>query len=154
MPESMLNYVNFLTGNRIINSALLAWFIAQLIKFVIAIILHRHISIEKLISAGGMPSSHSSTVVAMTTTAGLIYGTTSAVFAIAFILSIIVMYDAAGIRRAADQQARVLNYMMDNWDQASPEMFQRELKELLGHTPYEVLAGAILGFFVALALGR
>ena len=140
-----MNYVKGLTGNHILNVALLAWFAAQVIKTVIVLMTTKKLDWTRLVGSGGMPSSHSSIVMAVTVAAGKVCGFYSPEFAISLVFSLVVMYDASGVRRAAGEQAKVLNYMMDNWQNATPEMFQKELKELLGHTPVQVMAGAALG---------
>lgn len=110
----------------------------------------KKIDIKRFFDTGGMPSSHSSTVSCLATCIYLIYGKESGYFAISVILAVVVMYDAMGIRRAAGKQAGVLNRMMDKLSDKIGEMFHDEkLKELLGHTQLEVLAGMILGIAVA-----
>jgi len=98
---------------------------------------------------GGMPSSHSALVTALTTAVGFSEGFASAAFAICCALSLIVMYDASGIRRAAGKQAEMINAIVEAWNEKDPLVKEIKLKELLGHTPLEVAAGAILGIVVA-----
>jgi len=140
-----MNYVHTLTGNHILNVALIAWFVAQLFKVILNLIFERKLDWTRMVGAGGMPSSHSAIVVSLAVSVGKVCGTYSPEFAIAVVLALVVMYDASGVRRAAGEQAKVLNYMMDHWVHGQPDLFQNDLKELLGHTPMEVLAGAILG---------
>ena len=99
--------------------------------------------------AGGMPSSHSAVVTSLTTTIAVEYGFDSPLFAISMILSLIVMYDAAGVRRAAGKQARILNQMINSKNMPN-EVRQEKLIELLGHTPFEVFIGALVGIVYAL----
>ncbi len=153
----MLNFLNtsnyaietdFLFQNSIINTALISWFLAQLIKVILSLFKGKF-DLYRFVGSGGMPSSHSSTVLGLATSILLIKGYHSAEFAIALIFCCVVMYDASGVRRAAGEQAKILNYMMSHWNETTPEKFQSELKELLGHTPTEVIAGAFLGIVVA-----
>ena len=97
-----------------------------------------------------MPSSHSSTVTALCVAVGLTDGFQSSVFAVSFILALVVMYDAAGVRRAAGQQAKILNKIVEDWGKTNYRDTEKKLKELLGHTPVEVFAGALLGIAIAL----
>ena len=135
--------------NRVLLAAVLAWAAAQAIKVTLDIVKHHKFSAERLVGAGGMPSSHTSFVIALVTSVGKYVGVDSVMFAVAAAFALVTMYDATGIRRAAGEQAKILNYMMDNWKQP-PEMFEKDLKELLGHTPVEVLAGGILGLVIGL----
>jgi uncharacterized protein len=129
--------------------AILAWAIAQVLKVGVILIRKRHLDLRVLAETGGMPSSHSAIVAALTTAVGRINGVTSATFAIALIFSIVVMYDAQGVRRAAGRQAAVLNRLVD--DLVSQKGIQEtRLRELLGHTPVEVFVGAALGIAVGL----
>ena len=130
-------------------AAVLAWAAAQAIKVTLDIAKHHKFSAERLVGSGGMPSSHTSFVIALVTSVGKYVGVDSVMFAVAAAFALVTMYDATGIRRAAGEQAKILNYMMDNWKQP-PEMFEKDLKELLGHTPVEVLVGGILGLGIGL----
>ena len=140
-----MDNIKELVFNNSLVCALSAWFIAQFIKVIIAIFKTKRLNLLLMMSSGGMPSSHSSTVCALATSVGIHSGFTSAEFAIATIVAIVVMYDAAGIRRAAGEQAKVLNKMMDDLEKGDISDFDVQLKELLGHTPVEVLGGALLG---------
>ncbi|MFV0503546.1 MAG: divergent PAP2 family protein [Lachnospirales bacterium] len=134
--------------NEVLLIAALSWFIAQLIKVIREFIKTKKINKALFTSSGGFPSSHSSAVCALATGIGILDGFQSNTFAIAFILSAVVMYDAAGVRRAAGQQASVLNDMTDFFEKHGFKM-DKKLKELLGHSPFEVVSGAVLGVFVA-----
>ena len=134
----------------IIISALFANFIAQLYKFITYLITNKKINIRRLFQTGGMPSSHSSFMMAMTTSTGLIAGFDSVSFAIAMIVSLVVMYDAAGLRRSVGRQAAVLNEIVAEIFSEHPHLSTQRFRELLGHTPIEVFSGAILGFIVAM----
>ncbi len=144
----MESAVEALLSNHILVSAVLAWAAAQIIKTVLAYRKTKELDLERLFGSGGMPSSHTAFVVAMATAAAMVEGLASSTFALSFILASVVMYDAAGVRQAAGQQARVLNRLLKQL-RSENIMVERELKELLGHTPMEVLAGAMLGFFIA-----
>ena len=98
-----------------------------------------------------MPSCHSATVCSLATSTGIQFGVGSFEFAIATIFAIVVMYDAANVRHAAGEQAKILNYIMEHWTQMRPAIFGKELKELLGHTPLQVFFGALLGIAIGLS---
>ena len=140
-----MNVVDFLTGNLILNLSILAWAAAQVLKIVTVFATERKLDWRRIMSSGGMPSSHSSFVCACASSVAYLYGWSSPLFAIAAAMAIVVMYDASNVRRAAGEQAKILNYIMEHWTQMKPAMFGKELKELLGHTPLQVLMGALLG---------
>ena len=130
---------------------IVAWAIAQVAKVVISSARLRRLNLRVLADPGGMPSSHSAIVMGLTSAIGKYAGFSSAPFAIALILSFVVMYDAAGVRRAAGRQAAVLNRLVE--DLVNMRGVQEtELRELLGHTPVEVLVGAVIGIAVGLIL--
>ena len=134
---------------RYILPPLLAWGIAQFLKVLLVSVRQRRLNLRVLAETGGMPSSHSALVTGLTFGIGRINGFNSAPFAIALIFSFVVMYDAAGVRRAAGRQAAVLNRLVE--DLVSMRGIQEDrLRELLGHTPVEVLVGAVLGAVVGL----
>ena len=143
----MSPYIQLLYNN-IFWVSLLAWFIAQLLKVILTLIFNKKLDIRRFIGAGGMPSSHSALVVSLATSVGQFEGYNSPIFALALTFSLIVMYDAAGVRRAAGKQAAVLNEILEqiHTNRSIPE---EKLKELLGHTPVEVIAGALLGFVIS-----
>jgi acid phosphatase family membrane protein YuiD len=126
-----------------------AWAIAQVLKVVVVSVRRGHLDLRVLADQGGMPSSHSAIVAALTTVVGRLNGVTSDVFAIALIFSVVVMYDAQGVRRAAGLQAAVLNRLVDDL-MAHRAIHETRLRELIGHTPVEVLVGAALGVAVGL----
>jgi acid phosphatase family membrane protein YuiD len=136
-------------NNRVLLVALVACFVAQGLKLIIDLVQNRKLNVHVLVTTGGMPSAHSALVTALATGIGQTLNWTSPEFALATIFAIIVMYDAAGVRQAAGKQARVLNQMIDELFQEKPEFNQDRLKELLGHTPVQVLAGSVLGITVA-----
>jgi uncharacterized protein len=139
--------------NRCLMAGFIAWLAAQLIKFPLEYLLHHEWNWHLLISAGGMPSSHSALVTGTTVAIGLTEGFNSPLFALALVLSAIVVYDATGVRRQAGDQARVLNLMIEELLTGHP-LAEKELKEVLGHTPREVVAGTALGIIVAILMTR
>ena len=128
---------------------LVAWAIAQAAKVTLTSMRQRKLNLRVLAETGGMPSSHSAIVAALTTSVGRLNGVSSDTFAIALIFSIVVMYDAQGVRRAAGLQAAILNRLVDDLV-AQKGIRETRLRELLGHTPVEVLVGAALGIAVGL----
>ena len=133
----------------IILSAISANFIAQFYKFVVHLLVHKQINFKRLFQTGGMPSSHSAFMMAMATSTGFIAGFNSTDFAIALTMSLVVMYDAAGLRRAVGKQASVLNQIVAEIFSEHPHLSSQKFRELLGHTPIEVFIGALLGTAVA-----
>lgn len=131
--------------NKILLAVLCAWFIAQFLKFIIVLATENKLEFDRLFGSGGMPSSHSSAICALATCVGRMCGLHSAEFAISTVIALIVMYDASGVRRAAGQHAAVLNRLIDSWANGTDEFDNIELKELLGHTPLQVVLGALLG---------
>ena len=142
---------NSLFDNRILLSSLLAWAVAQVSKTILDLVRQRKLILSRLVSSGGMPSSHTALVTGLATATGRVVGLSSASFAIAVVMASIVMYDAAGVRRAVSIQARILNQMIDEAFQGSP-MAEKRLRELIGHTPIQVFVGALLGIGVALLM--
>lgn len=138
--------------NYILCVSMVGWFAAQLLKTIINAILLKKIDWERMWGAGGMPSSHSATVCAMVVSTGRACGTSSPLFAIAFLLAVIVMYDAQGVRRETGEQAKILNQLLTNWMEegakTNPILGDKKLKEMVGHTPFQVWAGAILGIAI------
>ena len=137
-----------LLANRILLAAVIAWTIAQVVKVPLNYLLHHHWDWGLLFSAGGMPSSHTALVTGIAGGVGLQEGFHSAAFAIASVLAMVVIYDATGVRRHAGDHARVLNLMIDELLTGHP-LAEKELKEVLGHTPREVIAGMLLGLSIA-----
>ena len=130
---------------------LVAWTIAQAAKLLLTSFRERRLNLRVLAETGGMPSSHSAIVMGLTTAIGKHAGIASPAFAIALIFSFVVMYDAAGLRRAAGRQAAILNRLVEDLVHMRGVQEQK-LRELLGHTPVEVLAGAVLGVAAGLIL--
>ncbi len=137
------------TGYEALAAGMLAAFIAQLIKFIIFTIKTRKVNFKIFTTTGGMPSSHSAGVMGLSTAVGIIKGFDSIAFAIALGYALITMYDAAGVRRAAGKTAACLNRMMDDFYKHDVQAIGGKLKELLGHTPFEVIMGALFGIVFA-----
>ncbi|HEY7782555.1 MAG TPA: divergent PAP2 family protein [Ktedonobacterales bacterium] len=142
-----------LAANRILWAAVIGWLVAQLIKVVRTLLQQRKLDLSALTASGGMPSSHSALVTATATAAARVSGLASGEFAVAAVVAGIVMYDAAGVRLAVSMQARILNHMIDDFFHERGLQTKR-LRELIGHTPIEVLVGALLGILVGLVLTR
>ncbi|MGI5945884.1 MAG: divergent PAP2 family protein [Lachnospiraceae bacterium] len=142
--------------NQVLISSVIGWTVAQVLKTIIDCALNKSFNAERLTGSGGMPSSHSATVCALTTSAALCYGLGSFEFAVSFVVAMVVMYDAVGVRRETGKQAKLLNWMMSEnpfklkLNELNAEIVQETLKEYVGHTPLQVVAGAILGIAIAL----
>ena len=135
--------------NRVLLTSVASYFIAQVLKIIIILFKEKRLDWRLIFASGGMPSSHSSTVMALWVMCGLCTGWTSVETAISFVFAVIVMYDATGVRRAAGEQAKVLNEIVEIIEHR--RMISGEkLKELVGHTPLQVVAGGILGLTIAL----
>jgi acid phosphatase family membrane protein YuiD len=134
--------------NYVLISGLIAWGIAQVIKMPVEYLQTRHWNWALLVQPGGMPSSHSALIVGITHAIGLSGGFGTPLFALAFAVSMIVIYDATGIRRQAGKHAELINAMIDDLAAGNP-LKQEQLREVLGHTPLEALGGILLGLIVA-----
>ncbi len=145
MSEIFQGFIN----NNVLMTSVLAWFVAQVMKVVIVCIISKRLDFSRIIGSGGMPSSHSSFAVSLAVSIGMECGFESPMFAVCFCFALVVMYDAAGVRRSAGQQAKILNQLVDNWGRGNFVDTDKRLKELLGHTPTEVFAGALLGIIIA-----
>ena len=148
----IFGYNFFGTGIEAIFAGIFAAFMAQVVKFVGHLIFKRKLDFTILSTTGGMPSSHTAGVVSLATSCGLIAGFDSLYFAIAAGLSIVVMYDAAGVRRAAGKTAATLNKLVKDLVEHSNIEPYATLKELLGHTPLEVFCGALLGIVISISI--
>ena len=149
-----MSFLTELFGNTMLISACLGWLVAQVLKTIIHFILNKEFVAERLVGSGGMPSCHSATVCALTTSSIYEHGIGSSEFAISLILAIIVMYDAMGVRRETGIQAEVLNDILKIFeDMGRSEISAHDkLKEFVGHTPLQVIVGAILGVLIALII--
>lgn len=140
--------------NYILVSAVISWFLAQMLKFIITYVTTGKSVPERLVGSGGMPSSHTALVCSATIAAAKCEGTASPIFAVCFILACVVMYDAMNVRRQAGEHAKVINRMINDKESGKEGGFDDvTLKEKLGHTPLEVLGGALLGIIVAMFIG-
>jgi acid phosphatase family membrane protein YuiD len=133
-----------LLANRVLIVPGAAWLVAQILKVLVSLFTERRINLRLLVSAGGMPSSHSTLVAGLATAVAIQHGVGSSLFAVVFAFATIVMYDAAGVRRAVGIQAQLLNQMIDELFAGHP-ISETHLRELIGHTPFQVIVGAALG---------
>ena len=136
-------------NNPILQAAFFGWLAAQVLKVVFVFIKEKKIDYTKMISSGGMPSSHSSLVVAVATAVGRYAGTGSTAFGLAVAFAVVVMYDAANVRREAGRQGRLLNKIVEDFYREH-RIDEKKFKELLGHTPLEVAGGVIVGIIVGM----
>lgn len=141
-----------LLENQVVVVTMIAWVLAQSIKLIIDKIRYKKVDFTRIVGAGGMPSSHSAFVTALATAIALQHGLGSTEFALAFSFAGVVMYDAAGVRRAAGRQAVVLNKIVEDLYSKEHVVKKERLKELIGHTPVEVFVGALLGFLIAVLM--
>lgn len=147
-----MNFFSELGNNSIFMSAAYGWLAAQIIKTLLHLFITKEFVAERLVGSGGMPSSHSSTVCALATATCIEFGASSFEFAVSAIFAIVVMYDAMGVRRETGIQAKLLNDIIKTFeDMGRPEISAHDkLKEFVGHTPFQVLIGALLGIVIAL----
>ncbi len=142
--------MNDLLANRVAQATFVAWIVAQILKVIVELVWKRKLNLRLLTSAGGMPSSHSAMVCGLSTAIGMHDGVSSSLFAMSLVLASVVMYDATGVRRAAGIQASILNQIIDELFQGHP-ISETHLRELIGHTPVQVVVGAFLGILIAWA---
>ena len=147
----MRNFFRELAMNKVLWTSLSAWLIAQFLKGAFDFIKEKRINFKRFTGAGGMPSSHSALVASLATAVGIKLGWDNVLTAVALVFAVIVMYDAAGVRLAAGRQAVTLNKIVDEIFEEG-EFHHERLKEFLGHTPVEVIAGAALGIVMAIIL--
>ena len=144
-----MQVVTDILSNRILIAAFFGWLSAQVLKTILFVLVNKTFDPERLVGDGGMPSSHSATVMALVTATFFHYGAGSFEFAIAGVMALIVMHDAMGVRRETGIQAKVINNMMDWFQQMDSDIpVEEKLKEFVGHTPLQVMFGAILGIIV------
>jgi acid phosphatase family membrane protein YuiD len=144
-----------LVGNPLIIASFLAMVVAQIAKVILILLTERRWAPERMTETGGMPSSHSATVAALCTSAGLTYGGGSPIFAVAMVFGIIVVYDATGIRRAAGRHAEILNELLEEFSHLFEEAKRpKALKTLLGHTYPQVIVGSGLGIAMGFMVDR
>ena len=144
--------MNNIFNNKFLCVPFCVWLAIQIMKFITDWIVNKKPNFKRLVGAGGMPSSHSAVVATLTTLIGQEYGVESGIFAMSCVFSAIVMYDAAGVRRAAGKQATLLNKLVENATN-SGIVVSEKLVEVLGHTPLQVLVGAVIGVLVGLLYG-
>lgn len=142
----MNDFQKFIT-NKYLCVPLLLWFCIQTFKVIYELIKYKKFNFKRIIGAGGMPSSHSAITMCISTMIGKSSGFDSSIYALSLIVALVVMYDAAGVRRAAGKQAKLLNKIIDTPGLTNVQV-QEKLVEVLGHTPIQVLVGAILGIVV------
>lgn len=163
-----MNFLRFIFSNQALNAGALAWVAAQVLKTIFYLLMNKKFEAERLFGAGGMPSSHSAMVTALMIVIARIEGFNSSIFALSAIFAGVVMYDAMGVRRAAGEHAKLLNKLVlpdfinklnktdvdkdDDIEDDDEQENRHELKEFLGHTPMEVLGGALLGILIAMLL--
>jgi len=153
MRGYMDNFFIALGKNKVFLSTITGWFIAQSIKVIIGVIAEKRFNFKWFVGTGGMPSSHAAGVSALATAVGLSAGFDSTLFVVALVFAVIVMFDAQGVRQATGIQAEVLNKIIDDI-YYKRGIKEDRLKELIGHTPYEVLVGALIGMLSALLFYR
>ena len=141
-----------LTGNHIIDCALVAWLLAQIIKVILDLVLTRSFDWHRFVSSGGMPSSHSAFVMACTTAVARTEGLGSPLFGVCVVMAAVVMYDACNVRRSAGDTAKLVNQLLRHVEKLTAEDFADDLKIIMGHTPLQVLIGALLGVAVGMLL--
>ena len=141
-----------ITGNHIIDCALVAKLLAQVIKVILDLILTRKFDWHRFVSSGGMPSSHSAFVMACTTAVARTEGLGSPLFGVCVVMAAVVMYDACNVRRSAGDTAKLVNQLLRHVEKLTAEDFADDLKIIMGHTPLQVLIGALLGVAVGMLL--
>lgn len=145
-----MNRIFDIFSNRILLTALLSWLIAQFIKVILTLIKEKRLDFTRMFGSGGMPSSHAAFTVSLAVAIGMECGFSGSEFALAAAFSMVVMYDATGVRRSAGEQAAILNKIVEQFGKETLQDTGKKLKELLGHTPKQVFAGAVLGIFIAI----
>ncbi|MBO6196414.1 MAG: divergent PAP2 family protein [Butyrivibrio sp.] len=143
-----MSFISGVLSNKILIAAFCGWLVAQVLKTIIYVAVNKTFNPERLLGDGGMPSSHSATVMAMVTSTAFYFGPDTFEFAVTAILALIVMHDAMGVRRETGKQAKVINNMMDWFVQNSDISPEEKLKEFVGHSPTQVFFGALLGIIV------
>ena len=143
----IMQIFNEIIHNKCIYIPLILWFLIQTFKVLTDLVVNRKLNVKRIIGAGGMPSSHSAVVCSLAACIGKEYGFDSGIFAISVVMAFVVMYDAAGVRRAAGKQAKILNKILETPGMTTLEV-QEKLVEVLGHTPIQVFVGAVLGVIV------
>ena len=141
--------ISFFQQYRFLIVPIVVWLAIQSFKVMYDLVVTKKFNFKRILGAGGMPSSHSAVVTSLATMVGKNYGTDSAIFAISVVFACVVMYDAAGVRRAAGKQAKLLNKIIETPGLSSVQVTEK-LVEVLGHTPKQVIVGAIIGIVVGI----
>ena len=144
-----MDFIQGMLHNPVLIAAVMGWFIAQVLKTIIHLMITKELVWERMVGSGGMPSSHSAVVTTLAAMIGKSQGYDTPIFAISVIFAMVVMYDAAGVRRAAGKQASLLNKLVQTPGLSGIEV-QEKLVEVLGHTPLQVFVGAAIGIVVGL----
>lgn len=147
----MINFFIDVITNKVLLIVFISWFIAQTIKVFLGVIKEKRFNFKWFVGTGGMPSSHVAGVASLAASVGLNMGFNSIIFAVTVVFAVIVMFDAQGVRRATGKQAEILNTIVEDI-YLMKRVKEDRLKELIGHTPIEVLVGALLGIFFAVLL--
>ena len=149
----MLEHLKDLASNYVLIATLSGWFSAQFFKMLVTLIKDKSLDLRlMLFSTGGMPSSHSSTVCSLFSASAILYGFGSFQFAVCFTLAVIVMTDAVGVRQETGKQAKILNRIIEEMFSGDHEKSEKALKELVGHTPFQVAMGALVGIGTAITV--
>jgi uncharacterized protein len=143
-----MNILSHLAISKTLVIPIAAWFVAQALKTIIQALREKQLKPRYMVSPGGMPSAHAALVCSLATTVGIIYGMESGLFAISVILAAIVMYDAASVRQTVDKQSVILNHLLADFPKTQLE-FEHLLRQLVGHTRFQVVVGAALGILLA-----
>ncbi|HBU08515.1 MAG TPA: acid phosphatase [Candidatus Omnitrophica bacterium] len=144
-------FINFFMKNHILSVTIAAWIFTQAIKVTLGVIREKKFNFSWLIGTGGMPSSHSAGATALALSSGLELGFSSPVFALAFVFAIVTMFDAQGVRRSSGEQAKLLNKILEDI-YFQGKIKKGKVRELLGHTPIQVLTGSVIGALITIAL--
>jgi len=132
-------------SNKVLIISASAWAIAQILKVLVVLVQEKRVAWNYFVTSGGMPSSHTAIVCALATSIAMIFGVNSVAFSIAVVLAVIVMYDAAGVRQSVGQQSAIINRLV----KGAKLDIEKELREFIGHTPFQVFMGAVVGVLVA-----
>ena len=150
MQNKVFSELSDLENNQVLIISLCAWAIAQVLKVVVVLFQERRLAWNYFVISGGMPSSHTATVCALATSIAMTVGMKSIYFSIAAVLAAIVMYDSAGVRQSVGQQGAILNRLVKEFSfKVSKSEREKDLKEFIGHTPFQVFIGAVLGILIA-----
>lgn len=145
-----MEIIKDLISNKPLIIAAIAWFVSGVLKVLVELRVYKRLSLKRVMGAGGMPSSHTATVVALMVSLGAFDSLKSPVFALAVIFTIVVIHDAVGVRLETGKQSKVLNAIINETETFKELDFETQLKEYVGHTPSQALMGAIVGLIVAL----